>query len=180
MTTDVQGEDIQEIRDDLLPHLVFRESEYYDSIANPASFVNHTPQSFFQRLNVLFIGTSLDDLNIRRWLRSSFRERVERRTHYLRELYSNKYDGAECEAKLESVRNFWLKSVTETISGKDVSVSFEARRLIELVMRELGVQVVWCDDSGDMRRCIRELKEMGRESGFGRRTVFLSRAEHHC
>jgi len=49
---------VQEISDELLPPLVFRESEYYETIGNPSSFVNHTPQSYFQRLNVLFIGTS--------------------------------------------------------------------------------------------------------------------------
>ena len=64
---------------DLWPDLVFRESEYYEAIGSPNKFVNHTPQSYFQRHNVVFIGTSLEDLNIRRWLYSSFRERVEQR-----------------------------------------------------------------------------------------------------
>jgi hypothetical protein len=31
--------------------IVFRESEYYKTIGKPSSFVNHTPQSYFQRLN---------------------------------------------------------------------------------------------------------------------------------
>jgi hypothetical protein len=37
--------DLQDVSDDLLPELVFRESEYYETIANATSFVNHTPQS---------------------------------------------------------------------------------------------------------------------------------------
>lgn len=159
------GDNLQEITDDLLPRLVFRESEYYETIAKPASFVNHTPQSYFQRLNVLFIGTSLDDLNIRRWLYSSFQERVEQRTKYLRELHWKFYKDAKSEAKLESVRHFWLRS------KKEEAISCERAKWVDLVMSELGVQVVWCDDLCDMRRCIRELRENGRVPEFGRRAV---------
>ena len=148
------GENMQVITDELLPCIVFRESEYYKTIANPASFVNYTPQSYFQRLNVLFIGTSLDDLNIRRWLYNSFQERVEQRTKYLQELHCKIYANAEFEAKLESLRHFWLR--TKKIDGKNISC--KTAKLVELVMRELGVQVVWCDDFCDMQRCIRELK----------------------
>jgi hypothetical protein len=140
------GGNVQKIEDELLPRLVFRESEYYETIANPASFVNHTPQSYFQRLNVLFIGTSLDDLNIRRWLYSSFQERVEQRTKYLHERHCEKYEHAKFEAKQESVRHFWLRPKKEKKDGKEVNISRESAKLIELVMRELGVQVVWCDD----------------------------------
>jgi hypothetical protein len=158
---DSRAEDFQEITDELLPHLVFRESEYFETIANPMSFVNHTPLSYFQRLNVLFIGTSLEDINIRRWLYSSFQERVEARTKYLQELHCKKYDAANFEAKKESVRHFWLRSKKETKGGKEVDMSCETVRLVELVMGELGVQVVWCDNLVDMQRCIRELKEKG-------------------
>ena len=38
------------------PALVFRESEYFDTMANPNAFANYTAQSLFQRRNVLFIG----------------------------------------------------------------------------------------------------------------------------
>lgn len=37
---------------------------------------------------VLFVGRSLDDLNVRRWPYTSFRERVEHRKKYLREINS--------------------------------------------------------------------------------------------
>ena len=39
--------DRQEIEEQLLPSLVFRESEYFETLATPANFVNHTPQSYF-------------------------------------------------------------------------------------------------------------------------------------
>jgi hypothetical protein len=153
------ADDMQAITDELLPRLVFRESEYYETIADPVSFVNHTPQSYFQRHNILFIGTSLEDLNIRRWLSSSFKERVKERTKYLQELHCKKYPDAGFEAKLESVRHFWLRPRNEKIDGK--KISGEMVKLVELVMCELGIQIVWCDDLADIQRCIRELKERG-------------------
>jgi plasmid stabilization system protein ParE len=159
---DSRAEDFQQITDELLPRLVFRESEYFETIANPMSFVNHTPLSYFQRLNVLFIGTSLEDINIRRWLYSSFQERVQERTKYLQELHCKKYDTAKFEAKKESVRHFWLHPKKERKDGKEVEISCETVKLVELVMGELGVQVVWCDDLTDVQRCIRELKEKRR------------------
>jgi hypothetical protein len=162
---DSTANDFQEItdEDELLPRLVFRESEYYETIANPMSFVNHTPLSYFQRLNVLFIGTSLEDINIRRWLYSSFQERVQERIKYLQELHCKKYDAAKFEAKKESVRHFWLRPKKERKDDKEVEISCETVKLVELVMGELGVQVVWCDDLADVQRCIRELKEKGLE-----------------
>lgn len=165
------GEELQPITEELLPRLVFRESEYYETIANMTSFVNHTPQSYFQRLNVLFIGTSLDDPNIRRWLYTSFRERVEQRTKYLQEFYCKKYAAAKFEAECESVRHFWLRTRTETIDDKEVKISGHTADMVELVMRKLGVQVVWCNDYSDMQRCIRNLKEKGQEPKFGRHAL---------
>jgi hypothetical protein len=145
----------QKMTDDLLPNVVFRESEYYETIASPASFVNHTPQSYLQRLNVLFIGTSLDDLNIRRWLYTSFRERVQQRIRHLQEYHCEHYEAAEFEAELESVRHFWLRPKKERSDGRELPK--ETRDMVELVMKKLGVQVVWCDDYPDMRKRIRSL-----------------------
>lgn len=157
-------EDLEELDDNLLPDLVFRESEYYETIASPTRFVNHTPQSYLQRLNVLFIGTSLEDLNIRRWLYSSFRERVEQRTKYLLELHCRRYRDAVVEAELESARHFWLRKRTD---GSDPNLS----RFVESTMRKLGVQVIWCESYDDVCACISELKEKGKERDFGRRSA---------
>jgi hypothetical protein len=83
------------------PPLVFRESEYFDSMANPNSFANYTAQSLFQRRNVLFIGTSMEDVNVRRWLYNSFEERRRHRAQLLNSRYGD-YSGA----KAEGLRNF--------------------------------------------------------------------------
>ena len=140
----------------LLPDLVFITSEYKRTIANSASFVNHTPQSYLQRLNVLFIGTSLDDPNICRWLKTSYEERLQHRTKYLREYYRGKYNHAEREAEWESIRHFWLRKPEND----------EDRREIECEKRKLGVQVVWCEDHG--LECLSALKKEGVGDDFGR------------
>ncbi len=159
--------ELQELTDDLLPDLVFRESEYYETIANPVSFVNHTPQSFLRRLNALFVGTSLDDLNMRRWLHDSFRERVAHRAKYLREFYWIPYADAEYEAKLESLRHFWLRPETE--KNADGTTKFVPKKYVEPVMNNLGIQVVWCTDYNDMQRCLGEVQRRGNDPEFGRR-----------
>jgi hypothetical protein len=164
----------QEIEEQLLPSLVFRESEYFETLATPANFVNHTPQSYFQRLNVLFIGTSLDDPNIRRWLYTSFRERVKERTKYLQEYYCRKYKDAGFEAELESVRHFWLRQKKE--KHRDCSSGKESERevpmeLVECAVRKLGVQVVWCDGFRDVCAHLERLKKEGHETKFGRRSA---------
>lgn len=166
---DVRGENFlnDDLAEHLLPDLVFTESDYYDAIANPSAFVNHTPQSCFRTSNVLFIGTSLDDLNIRRWLYQSFRERKQQRAKYLREWHKHDYPEAEYEAELESVRHFWLRTETETIDGCTRAVP---RKIVELSVRSLGVQLVWCKDYSELQSRIRELKTEGLNPQFGRPT----------
>ena len=154
----------QAITRELPPDLTFGESKYYETIANPFSFVNHTPESFLRRLNALFIGTSLDDLNMRRWLYDSFRERVLHRTTYLRELHERQYLDAKYEAELASRRHFWLRPEVETDKDGRWRVPKEH---VECVMHNLGVQVIWCTDYDDMRACIDEVRREGDNPGFG-------------
>jgi SIR2-like domain len=155
---------LQPINGDLLPDLVFRESDYYDTIANPVNFVNHIPQSYLQRLNVLFVGSSLDDLNVRRWLYNSFKERCEQRARYLAEYYCRHYKDVRYEAELESIRHFWIRTRTE--GGRRLPTD-----LIDSNVRMLGIQVIWCDDYAEVQRRIHELKQKGRVADFGRRSA---------
>lgn len=164
----IQSDQVEEISGDLLPDIVFRESEYYETIANPVSFVNHTPQSFLRRSNALFIGTSLDDLNMRRWLHDSFRERVQHRTNYLREFYWQKGGSSEHEARLESLRHFWLRTETELHKETTWAVPKEH---VNKIMNNLGVQVIWCSDYADIQRCLHELRQQGNDPKFGRRAA---------
>jgi hypothetical protein len=163
----IPTDELQPMSGDLLPELVLRESEYYETIASPASFVNHIPQSLLRRLNALFVGTSLDDLNMRRWLHASFRERVVHRTKYLREFHWRRYPDAEYEARLASVRHFWIRPEVER--NKDGKPWQVPKDYVDPVMRNLGVQVVWCTDYEDIWRCLGDLRRLGYDSEFGRR-----------
>jgi hypothetical protein len=165
----VRQNELQEINDELLPNMVFRESEYYETIANPASFINHTPQSLFRRLNALFIGTSLDDLNMRRWLHDSFTERVRHRAKFLREFYWKQYAEARYEAMLESRRHFWLRP--ETQNESDNKIWRVPKKHVESVMNNLGIQIVWCTDYEDMQKCIIDIRELGQDPQFGQRNA---------
>jgi hypothetical protein len=133
------------------PPLVFRESEYFDTMANPNSFANYTAQSLFQRRNVLFIGTSMEDVNVRRWLYNSFEERLRHRAHLLKSRYGD-YPGAEAEAYAASIRHFWFKR------AQDLP---EPRRVIQNsvadAMRHLGVEVVWYEEHSEIADHLRTL-----------------------
>ena len=127
------------------PALVFRESEYFDTIANPNAFANYTAQSLFQRRNVLFIGTSMEDVNVRRWLYNSFEERKRHRAHFLRARYYDDSSGAEAEAYAASIRHFWLKRVKDLPEPrKNIQASMED------AMRHLGVEVIWYEEHSEV------------------------------
>jgi len=164
--TSVASAELEEATGELLPDRVFCESEYYATIANPSSYLNHTPQSFLRRHNALFIGTSLDDMNMRRWLYDSFHERVRHRTRYLRESYWRQYQGAEHEARLESLRHYWLRPEVE--KDKTGSIWVVPKKHVESVMSNLGVQMVWCSDYEEMQQCVSEIKKDGYDPEFGR------------
>jgi hypothetical protein len=135
------------------PPLVFRESEYFDTMANPNSFANYTAQSLFQRRNVLFIGTSMEDVNIRRWLYNSFVERRRHRTEFLSARYGN-YPGAEAEAYASSIRHFWFKR------ARDLP---EPRRQLQDsmadAMRHLGVEVIWYEEHSEIAGHLQTLSD---------------------
>jgi SIR2-like domain len=126
------------------PPLVFRESEYFDTMANPNAFANYTAQSLFQRRNALFIGTSMEDVNIRRWLYNSFEERRRHREQFLRARYGD-CSGVEAEAHAASVRHFWLKRAKDLPEPrKDIQDS------ITDAMRHLGVEVIWYKEHSEV------------------------------
>jgi hypothetical protein len=133
------------------PPLVFRESEYFDTMANPNSFANYTAQSLFQRRNVLFIGTSLEDVNVRRWLYNSFEERRRHRAQLLKPRYGD-YPGAEAEAFVTSIRHFWFKRAKELPEPRKV-----LQNSVADAMRHLGVEVIWYEEHSEIADYLRAL-----------------------
>jgi SIR2-like domain len=145
------------------PTLVFRESEYFDVIAKPTGFANYTAHSFLQRTNVLFIGTSLDDLNLRRWLYTSYRERVAARAAFLRGVYKKEYEAARTEAEYASLRHFWLRSKNDLprMSSKSGEKDDDKlARLIEHLTRDLGVEIIWYDDHSEVAKLVSSLNRL--------------------
>ena len=139
------------------PELVFRESEYFNVIASPTGFANYTAHSFLQRHNVLFIGTSLDDINLRRWLYDSYSERVRARTRYLRQIYPDHYEDAEQEARYASVRHFWFRTKNDLpVIERNGSIITEPT--LNRLMRNFGIEIVWCETHADVARCLRKLR----------------------
>jgi hypothetical protein len=134
------------------PPLVFRESEYFDTIANPNSFANYTAQSLFQRRNVLFIGTSMEDVNVRRWLYNSFEEWWRHRTQLLKARYGD-YLGAEAEAYAASIRHFWFKR------AKDFPEPIREviQNSVADAMRHLGVEVIWYEEHSEIADHLRRM-----------------------
>lgn len=138
--------------------LVFRESEYFETIANSNAFANYTAQSLFQRCNVLFIGTSMEDLNVRRWLRNSFVERRRHREEVLRQLYPEPYPDAGWEAYAASVRHFWFR-----IEDRLPEPRAEIKEFISDSMRHLGVEVIWYQKHSEVADYLRKLSKAGAE-----------------
>jgi hypothetical protein len=133
------------------PPLVFRESEYFDTMANPNSFANYTAQSLFQRRNVLFIGTSMEDINVRRWLYNSFGERRRHRAQFLKARYDD-YPGGEAEAYAASIRHFWFKRAKDLPEPTQIIQTSMAD-----AMRHLGVEVIWYEEHGEIADHLRTL-----------------------
>lgn len=133
------------------PPLVFRESEYFDTMANPNSFANYTAQSLFQRRNVVFIGTSMEDVNVRRWLYNSFEERRRHRTQFLKARCGD-YPGAEAEAYASSIRHFWFKRTKDLPKLKKA-----IKPSVADAMRHLGVEVLWYEEYSELADQLRRL-----------------------
>jgi len=161
---------------ELLPDLIFRESDYYRTIASPSSFVNHTPQSLLRRLNAVFVGTTLEDLNMRRWLYDAFRERTVHRAKYLRQLYQLPYDAAEDEAAITSRRHFWLRTKAEADKADQAKRWDVPHAPVDEVMAALGIQVVWCDSYVQLQERIDWIRSKGTLPTFGRASAEFRRS----
>jgi hypothetical protein len=133
------------------PPLVFKESEYFSTIASPHSFANNTAQHYFQRSRVLFIGTSLEDLNVRRWLFNAFQERMIAHRSRL-ECRFPAYSSAASEAYAASIRHFWFRRASDLPEPCATMQAF-----LEDAMRHLGVEVIWYDDHAQIAAWVRDL-----------------------
>jgi SIR2-like domain len=104
--------------------LVFTEQEYFDFTADPLALFTYTFMHFLREHACLFIGSSMQDENLRRLLYRSFRERVK--------AYEEEN---ERDAVKKSIRHFAIL----TIGGKS------SRNSAAMSLERLGVRPVWID-----------------------------------
>ena len=139
--------------DEIQSGLVFRESEYFDTFGNVNSFVNYTALSFLQRHNFLFIGASLEDVNVRRWLWTSFQERKEQRAKVLQEQCGCESTEVDVEAEYASIRHFWMRSKDDLPAPKT-----KFRKYVDSSVRNLGIEVLWYGTHGEIGERLKALK----------------------
>lgn len=116
--------------------LVFTDAQYWESVANPASFANRIMANALQDSKCVFIGMSMTDVNLMRWLGLRFYEfMTDRKAHYEYRGKSPVY--AHKKATEALGRHFWLCSEQDDPS-----------RLIASHLERRGVQTVTLPEWG--------------------------------
>jgi hypothetical protein len=139
---------------------VFTEQEYFDFFNEPNSLFNYTFLYLLREYNVLFIGMSLMDENVRRLLHYS---RKEIRESYRKEKVSR------ADAERKSVRHYSIQQLTW---------SKRVNKMIEKSLGGLGVRVLWIQEFSEIPERLKELYVSGQkhngqmltksvQSGFG-------------
>ena len=87
--------------------LIFTDAQYWASTANQGSFANRIMGVALQETRCVFIGLSMTDVNIMRWLGIRFMEfRSDRRSYY--ELRNSKKATAEENSRNALNRHYWI------------------------------------------------------------------------
>ncbi|MEM9386558.1 MAG: SIR2 family protein [Pseudomonadota bacterium] len=116
--------------------LVFTDAEYWESVANPASFANRVMQSALHLSNCVFIGMSMTDVNMMRWLGLRFDEFVrDRSAGYA----YNGYTPARAHAKTRQAisRHYWICTVQDD-PERFIASHLERRGVQTYVLPEWG------------------------------------------
>jgi SIR2-like domain len=106
---------------------VFTEQEYFDFFNQPNSLFNYTFLYLLREYNVLFIGMSLMDENIRRLLHYSRKE--------IRESYEKEKESSEA-AEQKSLRHYSIQKRRKSDTVNDMT---------EKSLRRLGVRSLWIE-----------------------------------
>ncbi|MEZ5366248.1 MAG: SIR2 family protein [Bryobacterales bacterium] len=114
--------------------LVFTDSEYWRSVANPGSFANRTLANALQDSHCIFIGLSMEDVNLMRWL--GLRQ-VEVEDDYLSRQEADNLSAAKSLDKIRRAlnRHFWI-----------TTASADPSRLIASHLERRGVGTILLDD----------------------------------
>jgi SIR2-like domain len=109
--------------------LVFKEGQYFDFFNSPTGMFTYTFLSLLREHSFLFVGLSMQDDNIRRLLHYST---MERRRAYIDE---GKHT---TEAEKRAIRHWAILTWSKE------------RALNAAMLRDLGTQVLWISDYGDI------------------------------
>jgi hypothetical protein len=93
-------------------HFVFTDSQYWQAVATPLSFANFVFAHALQDSSCIFIGLSMTDLNIIRWLGLSA---IEFRHEYERELVLKGFRGYG--VPIPYIRHCWIRPDSADPSG---------------------------------------------------------------
>lgn len=140
----VTGKNIGDKGTEAADSVVLTEQDYFDFINNPNSLYNYTFLYLLREFNILFIGLSMFDENIRRMLHYSKKERLDSLKH--KEL-------SKSEQSRIARRHFAILRR----SGNDF-----ADQSLEESLDPLGTHVLWIDDHAEIPA---KLGEMYRTTG---------------
>lgn len=117
--------------------LVFTDAQYWESVANPASFANRVMSMALQEYRCVFIGMSMTDVNLMRWLGLRQIEfMADRVSHY--EVQGKGRAAAEDKAREALGRHYWISAESD-----------DPERLIASHLERRGVATVTLPEWGE-------------------------------
>jgi hypothetical protein len=137
------GQDLEHMTEAVPESLVFTDAQYWTSVATPLSFANFVFASALHDSSCIFIGLSMTDLNIVRWLGL---HTTEFRNEYERELaYQGRWD---IRGPVSYTRHCWIRPDSSDPSGL-LTDFFSVRGVYSYRLRDWGPEAV--------REALREL-----------------------
>ena len=126
--------------------LVFTDAQYWTSVASPISFANRVMANALHDSHCVFIGTSMTDVNLMRWLGTHFSElRADKLSQYLSEGKAPRL--ADKAAGRALRRHYWLR--TDSSDSDNLITAHVYRRGVFSVSLQDWKQ----DFSGLMQAC---------------------------
>jgi hypothetical protein len=107
--------------------LVFTDLEYWSTLASPTSFVNRTFMHALHDSRCVFIGLSMTDVNIVRWLGLRALEISEDKENQ----YSDREDMVERSTRQALDRHYWIRPLDDDPTG--IATAILARRGVRAV-----------------------------------------------
>jgi hypothetical protein len=123
--------------------LVFADAEYWASVASPLTFANRVMAQALHDSTCIFIGLSMTDMNLMRWLGTRYNAI---RDDVLAQHAAQESNGGEARVRDALLRHFWVRTAQADTHG-----------LISALLLERGVRAVPLEAWGEpFQRLMRE------------------------